>query len=329
MKVYPEQFAATLGKGLAPIYLIGGEETLLVEEAADAVRAAAREQGFTERDVFYAERGFDWGNLRLAAGSMSLFAEKRIIELRVPGAKLAEEGAKALIAHASAPPEDTVLLVIHQSLDRSLRNAKWYKTLDAAGVAVPCWPMDRQRFPQWLKQRLERNGLRPDREALALLAFRTEGNLLAAQQEADKLALLVGSGPIDADVVTRAVADSARFDPFKLVDAMYAGNAAFVVRSLDGLRAEGAEPLALLGLLLRELRVCCRLAAGDSGALRGVLPKRQGLIKSALKRRDSAGWQQLLLRAGVVDRLAKGMAPGASPARAWDELQALCAAVAR
>lgn len=330
MKIYPEKLPAALDKGLAPLYLVAGDEPLLVEEAADAVRAAARAAGFAEREVHFAEPGFDWQQLAAAAASLSLFAARRLIELRLPGGKPGEAGGRVLQSFAENPPEDTLLLVIAPRPDG---RAAWVKALESAGVHVPCWPLDAARLPAWIEARMRRRGLAPEPDAVALLAARVEGNLLAAAQEIDKLALLAGTRePLTAEAVAAAVADSARFDVFGCVDAALAGRGERALRMAAGLRAEGGAAVLLLGMLVRELRAMARIAAElESGAPEGavfarhrVWEKRKPVVRQALRRVRAAGWRRLLLKAGRVDRIAKGMAPG----EAWDELVKLLAETA-
>ena len=224
MQLKPEQLDGHLRKQLAPVYFISGDEPLRVMEAADAVRAAAREQGYSEREVLSVEAGFDWGRLDAAAGSMSLFAERRLVDLRLPGGKPGDAGGKALRAWAGQPPEDTLLLVTAGKLEPASRKSKWLQALDSAGVVVLVWPLDAQQFPAWVKRRMQQRGLEPTADAVALLAGRVEGNLLACVQEIDKLYLLRGAGPVTGENIAEAVADSARYDVFSLVDAALAGD---------------------------------------------------------------------------------------------------------
>ncbi|MEE8380042.1 MAG: DNA polymerase III subunit delta, partial [Gammaproteobacteria bacterium] len=208
MKLYPEKLNAHLKGDLLPIYFFSGDEPLQLGEAADAVRRAAREQGYTEREVMHAERGFDWNELLAASNAMSLFAEKRVIDLRLPTGKPGKDGGAALVEYAERPPEDTVLLVSSGKVDKRSQSAKWYKALDKVGATLQVWPVDAKEMPNWLDQRLRSRGLQPERDAARLIAERVEGNLLAAAQEVDKLLLLNGEGPLSTEQVEAAVADS-------------------------------------------------------------------------------------------------------------------------
>lgn len=195
--ITPQQLPRALSAtSLPPVILIGGDELLLVEEAADAVRRRARELEFVERQVWHVDKSFNWAELQDAADSPSLFAEQRLLELRLPGSKPGTDGSKALARYLERPPEDCALLILTGPLDTGTRKAKWFKNIEAAGLAVICWPLRRQELPGWIEQRLGSRGLRPEREAVELLAWLTEGNLLALAQDIDKLALLVEPGPL-------------------------------------------------------------------------------------------------------------------------------------
>jgi len=288
MKIFPDKLEDQLKNGLLPIYFFSGDEPLQLGEAADAVRRAAREQGFTEREVMHAEKGFDWNELLAAGNALSLFAEKRVIDLRLPSGKPGKDGGAALAEYAERPPEDTVLLISSGKVDKRSQSAKWYKALDKVGATLQVWPVDAADMPRWLDQRLRSRGLQPARDAARLIAERVEGNLLAAAQEVDKLVLLNGAGPISAEQVEAAVADSARFDVFGLVDAALLGDASRVTRMLDGLRGEGVEPILVLWALTRELRSLADMAAqiddgkGIDGVLARVWGKRKEPVKAGL-----------------------------------------------
>ena len=322
MKLFPEKLEANLKKGLLPIYFFSGDEPLQMGEAADLVRRLAREQGFTEREVMHVEKGFDWNTLIAESQAMSLFAEKKLIDLRLPSGKPGKEGGAALAEYAARPPEDTVLLVSSGKVDKRSQSAKWYQAIDAVGGTMQLWPVEAPEMPRWLDQRLRSRGLQPDQEAVRLVAERVEGNLLAAAQEVDKLVLLNGEGALSVEDVEAAVADSARFDVFGMVDAALAGDAPRMTRMLDGLRGEGVEPVLVLWALTRELRSLAEMAAqiesGKSidGVLARVWSKRKGPLRAGLQRHNRARWQQMLRRAARLDRVVKGAATG----NAWDEL---------
>ena len=332
MRLRAEQLHGHLERSLAPLYLVTGDEPLQGMEAADAVRAAARRQGFGERQVMHVDPSFDWQALLAAADNLSLFAERRLLELRMPGAKPGDAGAKALTAYAGAPPEDNLLLITCGKLDRRQQQSKWFKALEAAGVVVQVWPIDHQALPGWVERRMRSRGLTPAPEAAHLLAERVEGNLLAAAQEVEKLLLLYGEGPLSAEAVGAAVADSSRYDLFQLVDTALAGEAVRVARMMDGLRAEGAEPVLILWGLAREVRALAGLAQAVASGIpperaltqARVWDKRKGAVRAALKRHPVGQWRRLLRRAGRADRIAKDAEQG----NVWDELLQLALLIA-
>lgn len=329
MKLKPEQLDEHLKRTLAPLYLVHGDEPLLAAEAADAVRAKARASGYTERLVLSVDAGFDWGVLREAAATLSLFAERRIIELRMPGGKPGETGTKALLDYAAAPPADNVLLIITGKLDSTTRNSRWVKGVEESGVALQVWPVDVAHLPGWIQRRMRAKGLAPTADAVRLLSERVEGNLLAAAQEIEKLAL--NPGPVDAEHILESVADSARFDIYELADSALKGEPRRTVRILEELRAAGTEPALVLWALTREIRA---LAGVAQGIARGepaeallrkhqIWDSRAPLFRQALKRRPPAHWAALLEPAGVADRIIKGLARG----NIWDELLKLSLAI--
>lgn len=214
MKIRLDQLKIQLQKTLAPIYFVSGDEPFQVGEACQLIREQARAQGVTEREVFHVDRSFDWNQLTASAGAMSLFAERKLIEVQLPTGKPGDAGAKALVAYAEQAAEENILLVISGKLEAAQQRSKWYKALDKVGAMLAIWPIDAAQLPQWIRQRLQLRGLKPTPEAVALLADRVEGNLLAADQEMEKLLLLNGAGDVDAEQVMEAVSDSARFDAF-------------------------------------------------------------------------------------------------------------------
>ena len=319
-----DQLAGQLAGNLSPVYFIHGDETLLVNECADAVRRAARQQGFSDRQVFSADSGFDWNTLLAASDSLSLFSERRILELRLPTGKPGREGARALCAYAERLPADTVLLIISAKLEAAARKSKWVQMLDRVGVSVPVWPVEAAQLPAWIDRRMRAHQMLPSRDALQLIADRVEGNLLAAAQEIEKLHLLHGPGALDLETVAELVADSARYDIFVLVDAALAGDATYAQRVLTGLRGEGVEPVLVLWALTREIRSLESMSRAVQGgkplrrvlAERRVWEKRKPLISSVLQRIHGQQWWALLQRCALLDRVIKGRAPGS----AWDEL---------
>lgn len=315
------------GDALKPVYLLAGDEHLLLLEAADALRARARALGYSEREVLEADAHFDWDELARSAAGMSLFAQRRLLDLRLPTGKPGKEGSAALQAYCEAPPPDTVLLVTCNEWSRKHEGA-WSEAIARAGAVLPLWPLKPDELPHWMNQRLAARGLAATPEAVEALVERTEGNLLAAAQEIDKLALLAGGRKLDAAALEDLVADSARYDVFKLADAALAGDAARALRILAGLRAEGEAVPGLLGWLLNQLQLMARLAAAPNAAqafrAERIWPAREGLYRRALQRAEREHWERCLVQAARVDALSKGRGLG----DAWVELERLLLAVA-
>jgi DNA polymerase-3 subunit delta len=328
----PDKLEADIDRDLAPIYLISGDEPLLTAEAADLVRSRARNMGYSERTVLTADRKFDWGELALAGSSMSLFAEKRLIELRMPTAKPGTAGAKALADYAASPPDDALLLVLTAKMDKRSLQLSWAKSLASAGRVVQVWAPDRSRLPGWIGARMRSAGLKPASGVAELIADRVEGNLLAADQEIRKLSLLLSAGTVEAEDVARAVADSARYDVFDLVDAVSQGDLARSHRILDGLEGEGVEPTLVLWALVRELRALSTASWAsehgqrDDQALRsaGIWPRRQPAARAAMRRHGREGLLRLIRQAASVDRVIKGSVAG----QPWQALADLTTAAA-
>ncbi|MHB8448724.1 MAG: DNA polymerase III subunit delta [Rudaea sp.] len=317
------------GSELKPVYLIAGEEQLLVLEAADTLRARARELGYTEREILDADQYFDWDALARAGASMSLFASRRLIDLRLPTGKTGKEGGTAIVEFCSNPPPDTVLLITSlQWSKKDNEGAAWVGVVEKAGQYVPVWPMRPDDFSAWLAQRMASRGLHPDGAAIAALTELVEGNSLAAAQEIDKLALLHGDAPLDAQTLESLVADSARYDVFKLVDAALGGDAARALRILAGLRAEGDAIPALMGIILYQLQMLARLAAAPNlaGAFRSerLWESREKFLRKVLGRAGTGHWEDCLVQAARVDRLSKGRGDG----DAWIELERLLVTMA-
>ena len=326
MKVRAEQLAGSLQRGLAPVYLIGGEEPLLLQECCDAVREAARAQGFIERELLQAERGFDWSLLQQAAAP-SLFASQKIIDLRIRTGKPGRDGGKALTEWAETPDPNIILLVSCEKWDASSRKAKWAGALERAGQRVDIWPIKAAELPRWLSQRMAQHGMQPEPEVLELLADRLEGNLLAARQEIDRLALLKGAGTVSVDDVMRAVADSSRFDAFALGEHMLSGNLRDGLRVAAGLHRMDTPLPLVVGALIRELktteafRLAMRGGENESVVFRrlNVWSNKQNTIRSAARRLNTRRLFGAFRQLALIDRQSKGRAGG----DAWQSLDAL------
>jgi DNA polymerase III subunit delta len=345
----PEQLEASLARRLASAYLIAGDEPLLIQECADAIRARAREQGFTEREVHVVERGFDWAALAGELSSLSLFASRRLVELRLKTLAAAESGSGLLARIAENPPDDLLLLIIAPKLDRRSQPA-WLKAISQSGGLVEVRPVEQAALPSWIQARLKRAGLHADAETVRLLAERVEGNLLAAHQEIEKLRLLHGAGELDAEAVRAAVADSARFDIFKFTDAAVAGDPGRALRILSGLKAEGVAIPQVLWPLAREIRSLARvrwlldqgMAPQQAMTRAGIWRNRTAQVGRAVARHDARSLRALVRRLALVDRVAKGGVPGnamtvlpregagRTPSRSdpWTELAALVTSLA-
>lgn len=324
----PEHFAAQLARSaeLTPVYLIAGAEVLLVLEAAQALRERARALGFGEREIHEVGHGFDWDQLRGGLGALSLFSARRLIELRLPNAGPGKHGAEFIVDYCQQAPVGIVLLITCLDWGRKLEGA-WSRAVQERGKLVPCWPVKPAELPGWIARRMRSRGLSAEHEALSSLASRVEGNLLAAAQEVDKLALLHAAGTqlTLADIEAHC-ADHAHFDVFALVDAMLAGDAPRLRRVLAALRAEGEEVARLLGMVSRSLLQLARLAVEQrAGRLSQAFERervsgwRQGLLRKALSRLHPDHWQRLAASLARLERIAKGQQPG-DP---WLELERL------
>lgn len=314
MKTQPGQLPQLLKKGLSPVYLISGDEPLLVQECCDQVRKAALDAGFVDRLTFHADHQLDWTSVADEFSAMSLFAERRRIEIHLPNGKLGD-GRTVLEQVLQDPPDDIILLLISTRLDAAETRRKWYKELQNKGVHVPVWPIDADKFLGWLQQRASNRGLSLTRGALNILAERLEGNLLAASQELDRLSLLSSTDTIDEETVEQAVQDSSRFNGFELVTELLAGRAAHASKMIGVLQQEGENPLGLLAVLARDLNLILELRGAvsqgqNAGAFlkkRGVFqPQRARVLEQASRRLNRPQVHRALEACSQIDRAAKG-----------------------
>ncbi len=308
MRLVPETLPRALGAGLSPAYLVAGDEPLLVGEAADAIRAAARAAAFTGREVMFIERGFDWGALLAELCSLSLFAERRVLELRMASPKPGVEGSKALVAALEAPSPDVLLLLITDKIAYADRSAAWVKAFENRGSCVDAEQLLPEQLPSWVEARMRAQGLKPEPEAVQLLAERCEGNLVAAHQEIAQLLLLAGPGAVTLEDVAASVANSARYHVFQLGEALLAGDAARALRILDGLAAEGEEPTLVLWCIAEELRSILQWTPGYGGPkrLNRGGRRRKELLQSAHRRVPRERAWALLGDAARLDGIIKG-----------------------
>ena len=339
MQLAAAQLASHLAKGLRPLYTLHGDEPLLVQECADAIRAAAREQGFGERTVHtVAGAHFDWSEVLAAGGSLSLFADKQIVEVRIPSGKPGKDGSVALQQLAEGAPgnDSTLTLVLLPKLDRQTKMGAWFTALDANGVTLQFDPIERGALPQWIAQRLSQQQQRvaagdEGQRTLQFFADRVEGNLLAAHQEIQKLALLYPQGELTFDQVESAVLNVARYDVFKLSEAVLAGQAARVQRMLDGLKAEGEAEVLVHYTIAEDIRALKRVKdAMNAGrplpvALREqrVWGVKERLFERVLPRLSSTAIDNLLYGAHLVDGIVKGLKAPGWPSDGWQALQRL------
>lgn len=328
VKTYPDKLAAQLAKGIASAYLLHGDEPLTIMEAGDAIRLAAREQGYSEREIVFITRDDDWEQVRNASDSLSLFAEQRIIDLRIPSGKPGRKGSEVLKQLLAEPAPDLCYLITTPKLDRSATSSAWFKAVDKAGLTIACWQLDYRQLLQWIETRLKARGLQPRREAVELMAERLEGNLLAAQQEIETLALLYPQQEIDREQVLAMVTKSARYPLGGAVDAALQGATPRALSILSGLRDESVPEVLLLWSFTQDIRAGTRmgqaLARGKAPdvAFReaGVWKNRQPLLQLALSRHSELSWISMLGRTAHIDRMIKGMEKG----DVWNEFAELC-----
>ena len=344
MQVKLDALDAHLAKKLSPLYIVHGDEHLLAIEASDRIRAAARAAGYAERDLLEVDRYFHWSRLAESGQSLSLFGDRKLIEVRIPGGKPGKEGSLALQTHAriASKAADTITLITLPGLRSEAKSSAWFVALAAAGVAIEAPLVDRARLPDWIAARLAAQGQSADRESLSFIAERVEGNLLAAHQEVQKLALLHPRGKLDFDDVRDAVLDVARYDVFRLGEAMLAGDAPRVARMVDGLKGEGESPVLVHWAMTEEVRALLRakLAVAKGQPLAGLLRSlrvwgaRERLFEPAMKRLSLATLREALRRCAEIDRIVKGLrnvydpVPGPAMGDPWTELSRLGMTVA-
>ncbi|MDH5229239.1 MAG: DNA polymerase III subunit delta [Gammaproteobacteria bacterium] len=319
MKIPSWQLNDELKKTIAPIYLVSGDEALLQIEAADAIRACAKTHGFSEREVMHVEKDFAWERLLESAGSMSLFAEKRVIELRAYSSKIGTAGSQVMQKYCEILPEDTLLLLTMPRIEKDGLRSKWLKQIEQVGVHVTVWPIKADKLPQWINQRLRAQGLNADREAVELLIERVEGNLLAAKQEIEKLALLCDQRVTAQDVLA-AVGDSAQYDVFALAEAANSGDVKRFVNIFNGLRASGLAASLMLWALSRAIRenISPNPHAGAKANFNTQASHKRYTGNSGYMAtpRPKSHYLRLLQHCLAVDQVIKGQRRG----NEWDEL---------
>jgi DNA polymerase-3 subunit delta len=306
MRLTAEQFLDRPPKSLQPLYVVYGAEPLGALEASDSLRELAKQLGYIEREVFTAESGFDWSRLASAGSALSLFATQRAIELRIPTGKPGKEGSAAIESYCKRLPDDTITIVSLPDMDWQGKQTKWFVALEAAATVIEAQPVDRENLPRWLAARLKRVNLSASSEALDFLADRVEGNLLAAKQEIEKLALLCPPGEVSLALMENSIANVSRYSIATLVAAIHGGDAARIARMLDGLKAEGEPPPLILWMLTSELRQLLRIL-GVTKAGRQPFPAKAREVEKLARKHTAGSLVRLNLQAARIDRMIKGV----------------------
>ncbi len=328
MRIKPGELSAELNKGLKPIYVITGDEPLQLAELADEIRKAAKVAGFENREVITVDANFEWSQLAFLADSMSIFADKKIIDLRLPSGTPGIDGSKALVAYCGRLQEDNLLLITAGKLASAALKTRWFEALDKQGVVIQVWPLEGQELISWLQQRLQRRGLSANADGLRLLASRVEGNLLAAAQEIENLYVLYGAGNLSQQQIVEVVADNSRYDVFKLIDSVLSDREDRIIKILSGLREEGVAAPVVLWALAREARSLIKIkwaiAGGQSKDLafknNQIWDKRKQIVSNVLNRLSDKDLTRILVLGAKADRQIKGQQSG----DAWETLREVC-----
>ncbi len=324
MRVRFDQLLKTLEKQLSPIYLISGAEPCQLVEAADNIRLAAKKAGFQEREVLSVDGSFQWQALLDSAMTLSIFSEKKLIDLRIDSGKVGKEGAKVLAEYAKNPPQDCILLITIGKLTPASQKSQWFRAVESAGVILQVWPLEGQKLVAWLQASLKKKGMQVDQQGISFLASRLEGNLLAASQEIEKLFTLLGPGVIKRDTLIDVITDQAKFDVFSLAESLLQGHLKRTYRILQILQAEGTPPALVLWVITREVRILLKLkeTRQNNDVLEPVFKQfqiwsqRQAYYTKAIQRLDRSVLHQAVLKAQLADNQIKGLLPGV----AWETL---------
>jgi len=328
MKIYANQLIGQLKKKLAPIYLISGDEPLLIEEACDQIRNAGIQNQFTERESWQADTNFNWAQLSDALKNLSLFSEKTLLEVRCNLNKLPTLAKQILTEYAENTAPDKILLLISEKLTPGTQNTKWFKSIEKHTLFIQVWPIKPQQLPTWIQGRLRQKKLTAEPNAINFIAEQVEGNLLAANQEIEKLQLLYGSKHLSLDDVMATIGDHARYDIYTLVDSALSGNGKQVLRILEELQGSGTEPTLILWALTREIRTLIDLAqkVAIEKNIEKVLQNqkvwetRKPLVRTALRQHKTASLSKLLQQASQIDQTIKGVRTG----NVWNDFTDLC-----
>lgn len=334
MRLRTDQITGHLQQGLLPVYLVFGDEQMLVEETSELIRQHVRKHGADDRQVWHVEGRFNWSEIQWQEQTMSLFASQRLLEIRLPSGSPGKEGGEALRRYVDDPPADTTLLIISGKIDKRSQKSKWFTELDKLGVTTPVWPVDLANLPGWILQRMQQRGLKANQQIAQLIAERVEGNLFAAAQEIDKLQLLCPTGDVDEQTVLDSVADNARFEAFGLMDTVFLGQAAKIPRMIGRLRAEGLDILSVFSAvswsLHRVIDMATQLDQGQrleqvfASQKPPVWEKIRPMMRQTLSRHKLEQWQDFLGQMAKIDQAAKG----SLPACPWSLLETLCLQVA-
>ena len=329
MNVRPDQIKAMIAKTVYPVYMVSGDEPLQQMESLDLIRSFLRQNDYSEREILDVDANFDWQRLMDEAANMSLFATRRIVELRLPSAKPGRQGSQVLKDYLARPPEDTVLVINAGKVDGNSKKSAWYKAVDQSGLVVQCWPVPVDKLSHWLRQRFKDRDMDADNDVLAYISQHVEGNLLAADQEIEKLFLLLGPGKITYADVAEAVTSQSRYSVFELVDMLLVGNTRRVIKITAGLKAEGVVPVGVNWALAKDIRLLVQASQDMSSAefmlkRSGVWQSRIAMFKSCLSRHTTRSLQLMLKRCAYIDAASKGMLD----ANVWDEIESLCVRLA-
>ncbi|MBE9567798.1 MAG: DNA polymerase III subunit delta [Proteobacteria bacterium] len=329
MNVRPDQLPAMIDKQVYPVYLVSGDEPLQQMESLDVIRAFLRGQEYSEREVLDVDAQFDWYRLMEEAASMSLFSTRRIVELRLPSAKPGRQGSQVIKDYLSRPPEDTVLIINAGKVDGNSKKSAWFKSVEQAGLIVQCWPVTIDKLAPWLQQRFRKRDMEADAEVLAYISEHVEGNLLAADQEIEKLYMLLGPGKVTYADVAEAITSQSRYSVFELIDMLHTGDVKRVVKIIAGLKAEGLVPVLIVSLLAKDIRLLCQVAKDPASAAftlkrSGVWQSRVDDYRKCLSRHREQTFQLLLKRCAYIDAASKGMID----ANVWDEIESVCVRLA-
>jgi DNA polymerase III subunit delta len=327
VQIRPQQLANALQKTLAPVYFISGDEPQQLGELADLIRRSAKEREFTAREIFFVDKSFDWKQLNISGGNFSIFADKKIIDLRLPTGTPGIDGAKALTAYCQRLPEDTLLLITAGKINKEAQKSAWFQALDKVGCVIQVWPLAGQDLLRWMQDRMQQRGIMAEPSTVKILADRVEGNLLAAAQEIEKLYVLYGAGKLSTQQIIEVVADNSRYDVFMLVESALSAKADKVLKIVSSLKAEGVASVLVLWAITRETRILINYKAAQSQGEKELILKKNGvwgerkqLIDAASKRLTHAELNHVLVLDAKADRQIKGQQQG-DP---WETLLEAC-----